>query len=113
MTPLITSAGMPTIEEMNTNLAISFEHQDFYGDQIIGMTMPINEIKLQECLCWDPRTNMILGVCKEHGGECVLEFCTMAQADHLVANLVSEHVHMESEASHHSDPVLYVSDYSC
>jgi hypothetical protein len=96
-TPLVTSAGMPTTAEINANLAIGFEHQEHHGDQTIGMTMPINEIKLQERLRWDPRTNMILGVCREHGGECVLEFRTMAQADILVANLISEQVHMASE----------------
>ena len=101
-TPLVTSAGMPTRDEINTNLAIGFEHQEVYRDRIIG-TMPIDESKLQERLRWDPRTNMILGVCREHGGECVLEFCTMAQANHLVANLVSEQVHMASEVSHDSN----------
>jgi hypothetical protein len=106
-TPLVTSAGMPTIDEINANLAIDFEHQEVYGDRIIGMTMPIDEIKLQERLRWDPRTNMILGVCREHGGECVLEFRTMEQANHLVTNLVSERVHMASEAS--CDPVFSIS----
>jgi hypothetical protein len=111
-TPLVTSAGMPTIDEINANLAIGFEHQECYGDRIIGMTMPIDEIKLQERLRWDPRTNMILGVCREHGDKCVLEFRTMDQANHLVANLVNEHVHMASEASTNSDRILFkYSDY--
>jgi hypothetical protein len=107
-TPLVTSAGMPTTDEINANLAICFEHpsQGAHRGRIIGMTMPIDEIKLQERLRWDPRTNMILGVCREHGGECVLEFHTMDQANHLVANLVSERVHMASEASCNSDSVL-------
>ena len=105
-TPLVTSAGIPTTDEINANLAICFEHQEVHRGRIIGMTMPIDEIKLQERLRWDPRTNMILGVCREHGGECVLEFCTMDQANHLVANLVSERVHMASEASCNSDSVL-------
>jgi hypothetical protein len=69
--------------------------------------MPIDEIKLQEHLRWDLRTNMILGVCREHGGECVLEFHTMEQTNHLVTNLVSEQVHMASEAS--CDPVFSIS----
>jgi len=102
-TPLVTSAGMPTRDEIDANLAIGFEHQEVYGDRIIGMTMPIDEIKLQERLRWDPRTNMILGVCREHGSECELEFRSMAQANHLVANLVSEKVHMASEASNDSN----------
>ena len=114
-TPLVTSAGMPTRDEINANLAIGFEHQEVYGDWLIKMTMPIDEIKLQECLCWDPRTNMILGVCREHGGECVLEFRTMAQANHLVMNLASEQVHMASEVSHDSNYLygicLIIMDY--
>jgi hypothetical protein len=98
---------MPTIDEINANLAIDFEHQEVYGDRIIGMTMPIDKIKPQERLHWDPRTNMILGVCREHGGECVLEFRTMEQANHLITNLVSERVHMAYEAS--CDPVFSIS----
>jgi hypothetical protein len=70
------------------------------------MTMLIDEIKLQECLCWDPRTKMVIGVCREHGGECLLEFHTMDQANPLVTNFVSKHVHMASEASCNSDSVL-------
>ena len=96
-TPLVTSAGMPTIAEINANLAIGFKHQEYYRDRTIGMTVPIDEIKLQEHLCWDPRTNMILGVCREHRDKCILKFCTMAQADNLVTNLVSKQVHMASK----------------
>lgn len=31
-TPLVTSAGMPTIAEINANLAIGFKHQEYYRD---------------------------------------------------------------------------------
>jgi hypothetical protein len=31
-TPLVTCARMPTIDEINANLAIGFEHQELYGD---------------------------------------------------------------------------------
>ena len=98
-TPLVTSARMPSRDEINANLAISFEHQEVYRDCIIGMTMLIDEIKLQEHLHWDPRINMILGVCREHGIEYVLEFHAMAQTNHLVVNLVSEQVQMASGVS--------------
>ncbi len=40
----------------------------------MGMTMPMDEIKLQERLRWDQRTNNILGMCREHGHKCCLEF---------------------------------------
>jgi hypothetical protein len=95
--PLKTSAGIPTPSEINTNLAIAFDTFDNHGDFTIGMTMPIDEIKLQERLRWEPRTNMILGVCREHGHECTLEFRTMAQADYLVECLVAGRVHMAAE----------------
>lgn len=102
-TPLRSSSGTPTLAEIFANLAIIFEHQDTYGDRIIiGMTMPIDKIKLQERLTWDPYTNMILGVCREHGKECILEFRTIIQAENLVEALVSERVHMAAEVSSYS-----------
>jgi hypothetical protein len=61
--PLSTSPGMPSSAEISNNLAIGFENQTVDRTCIIGMTMPVDEIKIRECLRWDSRTNMILGIC--------------------------------------------------
>jgi len=97
--PLSTSPGMPTLAEISSNLAVGFENQPHDRTRIIGMTMPVDEIKLQERLRWDPETNMILGVCREHGNKCSLEFRSITQADHIVDCLNAGQVHFASEVS--------------
>jgi hypothetical protein len=54
--------GRPTHKEIQNNLKIAFEYQES-GGIVVSMIMPIDEIKLQEWLHWDPCTNIILGVC--------------------------------------------------
>ncbi|KAF7970371.1 hypothetical protein HWV62_24292 [Athelia sp. TMB] len=104
-TPLLPSSGVPTSEEINTNIAIAFENLAVATDhsgpkqRVIGMSMAIDEIKLQERLRWDPRSNHILGVCREHGKKCTLEFVSMAEADLLLEHLLADTVHMAAEAT--------------
>lgn len=95
--PLKTLPGVPTAAEIQANLAIVFEQQAVREPYTIGMTMPIDEIKLEERLRWDPHSNMIIGICREHGHECVLEFCSMTQAEDVVEKIVSGKVHFALE----------------
>jgi hypothetical protein len=97
--PLSTSPGIPTLAEISNNLAIGFENLPHNSTRVVGMTMPVDEIKIQECLRWDSRTNMILGICREHGSKCSLEFRTIAQADFVVDCLNEGKVHFAAEVS--------------
>lgn len=65
------------------------------------MTLQVDEIKIQERLRWDPTSNQILGVCREHTSDrehpLSLEFCAMHQADALLTGLQSNEVHLATE----------------
>ena len=75
VSPTTASSGVPTEAKMQSNLSICFPHcPSHLIARVIWMTMPIDEFKIQEHLRWDSRTNMILGVCREHGTKCSLEF---------------------------------------
>ncbi|KAG6907021.1 hypothetical protein DXG01_010890 [Tephrocybe rancida] len=101
--PLRTSPGVPTMREMADNLALCHPRRvpAEAGQQrpVLGMVMQVDEIKIQERLRWDPCSNMILGVCREHGHQCALEFRTIFQADTLLECLKSDLVHLASEAT--------------
>ena len=104
ISPITASSGFPTMAEMESNLQLCFlQHGDCRqvvsggAQRVIGMTMPIDELKIQPRLRWDPYTNMILGVCREHGGACCLEFRTIVQADILRDRLRQEIVHLAME----------------
>jgi len=68
VSPITASPGLPTQGEMESNLSLCFSERGegsriTVQQGIVGMTMPIDELKIQPCLQWDPYTNMILGVC--------------------------------------------------
>ena len=59
--------------------------------------MSIDELKVQGRLRWEPRTDYILGICREHGHECALEFRSLAQADAMADCLKNKKVHFAEE----------------
>ncbi|KAF8913253.1 hypothetical protein CPB84DRAFT_1742605 [Gymnopilus junonius] len=64
--PLQSSSGFPTSAELSANLAVCYPPlpPSLSSDrQIQGMTMEVDELKIQERLQWDPRSDNILGVC--------------------------------------------------
>ena len=93
---------MPTPDEIRRNVATCLSGNILQLDEevTLGVVMQIDEIKLRECLRWDPTTNNILGVCREHGGQCTLEFRTQTQADQVLRCLQSKEVHLAAEVGY-------------
>lgn len=103
---LTPSPSVPTKTEVEMNLQIIYPRKlaplvppDSGAVRIFGVSMGIDEIKIQERLRWDPHTNMILGVCREHGHHCALEFRSLVQADVLRECLKKNIVHLATEVS--------------
>lgn len=64
------------------------------------MTMVVDELRMQERLRWDPHSNHILGVCREHGSRLdasALEFRSIIQADAVPTGLTDKLVHFATE----------------
>ncbi|KAI0337896.1 hypothetical protein BDW22DRAFT_1487987 [Trametopsis cervina] len=106
--PLRASPGYPTMQEMETNLSRQFRddenYDEFAGFTEIAVSMPLDEIKIEERLRWDAKTNMILGTGREHGSERVaLDFRSLAVADTVLDALIhsdpEEQVHLAKEAT--------------
>lgn len=102
--PLRLSPGYPTMEKMIFNLGVCFQPEETISadDSVeIALMILIDELKAEECLCWEQHTNMILGVCHEHENRVSLEFCSMAEVDMLLAALTSkdpsQQVHIATE----------------
>lgn len=110
--PLVSSSKFPTTGELITNVMMCFgtsNHSRVFavapGFRQVrvtkGMTMQVDELKIQERLRWDPTSNQILGVCREHTSDyeypLSLEFRAMHQADALLTGLQSNKVHLATE----------------
>lgn len=105
--PLVSSASFPTNTELLHNLNACYPKPSVAVTGKKGMTIQIDEIKIQERLRWDPKSNKILGVCREHSGQCSLDFCSMNQADELLGCLQTDVVHLATEVS----PYLIIKQY--
>lgn len=118
--PLQASPSYPTSQEMELNLSRQFRADDNYSD-FMGLTeipcsVPVDEIKIQERLRWDAKTDMILGTCREHGARNVaLEFRSLAVADALLNALTHKkldgtdvHLAREVRISHFEETLSVV-----
>ncbi|KAJ6614384.1 hypothetical protein B0H10DRAFT_2177014 [Mycena sp. CBHHK59/15] len=100
--PLKTSPHAPTKQEMLHNLDTAFPipyPPPSDGSVGPGFQIMIDEIKVEGRMRWDPRTNMILGLCREHSTEFELNFLGVEQAEALHATLAKNTVHLASEAT--------------
>ena len=69
---LIPSNGQPTIDQITMNVQSSLESiLDVIQEQIKGKTLHtvviLDELATKKPIRWDPKSNMFLGVCWEHG----------------------------------------------
>jgi hypothetical protein len=98
--PLQPSPGFPTQRELSLNLRQCYPLENVMPDQpIYGMSIQYDELKVQERLRWDPRSNNILGICREHGKTCALQFQSIAQADTIAQALRDkpQRIHLATE----------------
>ena len=98
VTSLSPSAGFPTQFEVRSNLRAAFKNSR--GDSGCGYVLMIDEIKVEERLRWDPSTNKILGLCREHTEHVGLDFCSISNARAVVHGILRGEIHHASEVSH-------------
>ncbi|KAJ7842124.1 hypothetical protein B0H14DRAFT_3692846 [Mycena olivaceomarginata] len=100
--PLVASPKAPTMDEMLRNLDVGFPTPfapPADGTLGPGFQIMVDEIKVEGRMRWDPRSNMILGLCREHSANYELEFLGLPQAESIHAGLASGKVHLASEAT--------------
>ena len=97
--PLISSSKFPTTTDLIANVSTCFGNSTrvsavtpAFHQVTKGVVMQVDELKIQERLRWDPTSNQILGVCREHTSDCQyplsLEFWAMHQADALLRSSI-------------------------
>ena len=95
VTSLSPSAGFPTHSKVQSNLRAAFKKSR--GDSGCGYVIMIDEIKVEERLRWDPSTNKIMGLCREHTEHVGLDFCSISNARAVVHGILQGEIHHASE----------------
>jgi hypothetical protein len=92
---------MPTTAEMSENLDISYPPPSALPTmpsvRCIGFQLMADEVKIESRLRWDSRTNMILGVCREHTTNLSMEFRMISQPDAIIRGINKKECHFASE----------------
>ena len=101
ITSLSPSAAFPTKSEIQCNIRAAFKNSPG-TDSGCGYVLMIDEIKVEERLRWDPSTNKVLGLCREHTEHIGVDFCSMSDAKVLVHGILRGEIHHASEVSHSS-----------
>ena len=98
VTSLSPCAGFPTKSEIQCNIRAAFKNS--HGNSGCGYVLMIDEIKVEERMRWDPSTNRILGLCREHTEHVGLDFCLMSDVRALVHGILRGDIHHASEVCH-------------
>ncbi|EJD45336.1 hypothetical protein AURDEDRAFT_64635 [Auricularia subglabra TFB-10046 SS5] len=99
--PLRPSPKAPRAEEVAHNIDVSFPlKSDAPRDhpETLSVLM-FDEIKVTEAAPWCPSTNKVLGFCREHTQDSVLDFETIKEVEQLCDDLNQKKIHLASEAT--------------
>jgi hypothetical protein len=116
MQPIIASYRFPRASDIEQNLhaILSSGLLDVLKglpDDCVQLVLMIDEIATEKRLRWDPRTNQILGLCREHG-ECVsVSFNSVEDVEELMKALEEGRVHYASEVCSHSHDARLISSF--
>ncbi len=102
LVPMIeASPGIPQLTTIQKNVGSSFAAitEIVQKTRIVHQSVMFDEIKCELRARWNPRTNFILGICREHGERVSLDFKSENEALLLNQALEENQVHLATEVS--------------
>lgn len=95
------SAGVPTRETVakNTMAALSGIMEVLKRSTVNHAVLMFDELAVEKRIRWNPRTNEILGLCREHGPKVALEFGNVGDVEEMFKAIDDGDVHFASEVS--------------
>ncbi|KAJ7774636.1 hypothetical protein DFH07DRAFT_732382 [Mycena maculata] len=100
--PLLPSAGKPTPSEIESNIDTCLDavpEVDDESPQIAHQILMLDEITTERRARYDDRTNMVVGVCRQHGYKLPLELKTEASLNLLCDGVRKGKAHLAGEAT--------------
>lgn len=96
---LLASSGQPTRVEIEKNIAACFESiNELVGNgRVVHQVLMFDELKVEERPRWDDKTNMIVGICREHGSNTSLEYNSKQEVELLIHSIQKDIVHLATE----------------
>jgi hypothetical protein len=92
--PLIPSYSQPTVDEVQTNVKATLQSvmSEIHGlikGTALHTVLMFDEIATEKRIRWDPKTNLFLGVCRQHAHRTSMEFINEGDLEELFRRLTS------------------------
>ncbi|PPQ82822.1 hypothetical protein CVT26_008090 [Gymnopilus dilepis] len=103
--PLTPSHAQPTIEQVKKNLEATVEsildvvQNRFQLGSTLHTVLMFDEIATEKRIRWDPKTNHLLGVCREHAHKISTVFVNETDMEELFRSIDNGDVHYAAEAT--------------
>ncbi|KAJ7460136.1 hypothetical protein FB451DRAFT_1045409, partial [Mycena latifolia] len=100
--PLRPSAGIPTVPDIEYNIDACLDASpdpDADHPRIIHQILMLDEIATEKRARYDDRTNMVVGVCRQHGHKLPLELKTEGDLNALCDGVREGKAHLAGEAT--------------
>lgn len=106
--PLQVSVSLPTSDELahniqssagaaGTGMVNSASHTGVLSHLHCGYVLMFDELKVEETVRWNPHSNKVQGICREHGHVCSLDFCDIDDVHTLCDAVKQGTVHLAKE----------------
>ena len=81
--PTIPSHAQPIVDQVLKNIDATLQNvlDDIHGQmkgKVIHTVVMFDELAMEKRICWDPKTDFLLGVCWEHAHQSELQFLNEA-----------------------------------
>ncbi|KAF9552115.1 hypothetical protein CPC08DRAFT_792038 [Agrocybe pediades] len=103
--PILTpSPGQPTVNEVVQNVEATMQSiqevlDEQRGGKVYHAVSMYDELATEKRIRWDPKTNMFLGVCREHAHKVSTQFVNEGDMEEMFAKLDEGEVHYAGEAT--------------
>ncbi|KAJ7717383.1 hypothetical protein B0H16DRAFT_1338120, partial [Mycena metata] len=106
--PLLPSAGMPTVAEIETNIDSCLDATPEFSNmktqavsevRVVHQVLMLDEIATEKRVRYDDRTNKVVGVCRQHGHKVPLELNSEDDLEVLCDGLKNGDAHLGREAT--------------
>ena len=100
--PIVPSHERPTTEQVKANVKATFDgildvvHSQNHS-KFIHTVLMFDKLAAEKRICWDPKTNYFLGLCREHAHNTATEFVNEGDMEELFQRLDDGRVHYVGE----------------
>ena len=102
--PITPSHAKPTVDQVQSNVNATFRSmlgvlhsQIGEGAKVLHTMVMFDELAAEKRICWNPKTNYFLGVCRQHAHKTLIEFINEGDLEELFRRLDNGDIHYAAE----------------